>query len=1741
MAKRDKKNILVAFIFLICAQISAQNSIALISGIKTAEHTSADLNNQKTPTLLGNKSNLQILLFLNQAVSDENKIQFKNCGIELLAPVDSKHWIALFTPNSKPLESIIYQLVTGFYIVTPQDKFSFSIEALPQDSLSEVNFELEYFTSSHKNLLLKKLDKLKITSNPLYKDRLVFKTNSKLQLLELASYAEVSRVSIVFDRIAPLNYISLGQGNASLPKLKTGLDGTGVCIGIGDIGLFEQHIDFQHRVTHYDTNYYFGYTYHPTMVTGNMAGAGILNEYLEGFAPKSKIISAQYSNILYNGQLFYKQARMIAANHSYSLLPPPFVSNCNTYGLYNYDCRTMDNLVRQINYQSHVVASGNNTIACSGFPSGYANLAEGYQASKNGITVGIVGNTDVVTSSSRGPTRDKRIKPDMVARGINITSDFPTNTLATSSGSSYSTPNVTGSIALLVQRYRQLNAGKDPESALVKALMLNSAKDIGNAGPDFASGFGRLDIENAIKNTELGRYTSGSVAHNDSFSYTITVPSGASNLKIMLYWHDTTGSVISYKALLNDLDLKVIDPSSTVYLPYVLDTLVANVANTATTGKDRLNNAEQVGISSPAAGSYTIKVYGYDVALGPQKFHLVYTYSKPSVKLAWPTDGEVLFAGITQNIRIEEQGISTGTYTLEVSANGGGSWTALSTTVANGTVVYTGWTPTTAGDIYQLRITHNSLAYSDTVINLVVLGRPTLSSISSCGRQVNLGWTTVTGATDYEVLRLQGGFWTRAAITTGTTITIKAFANVGEQEWYVVRARLNGSPGKRNTASAIAISNATCGVATQMGAFELMYPLVGRKFTHSELKSNQTLQVRNRNFGNNAISTTINTGFSFNGSSGSTSYTQSLTINDTASTIFSSGINLSSTGTYNYKIWSSISDANAYNDTISGKIRHLANAPITLPYLLDFESAVDTVYEQQAFGLDGIEMVDFYSTNFRGRLKTHPGALMTKGNRALCMDKKNGTASYEQNYAYITLNLSSYSASKVSMGFDYRLVGETFHTGDSVWVRGADSLPWLPVYALKDAGAKSDFYTVKDVEIGTAMTTAGQTPSASFQIRIGQYDNKRMRSYIDSAGIIVDNLRLYETTTDVAITKILSPATQCGQGTDTVRITFKNNSNGSLTNFPFAYKLDNGAWIKDTFVGTVNANTSANFSFKTLLNINDNLAHTLTLVQLKTGDLNSFNDTLKLENFRFIKKITALPFLDNFETATPFYAEGVNSSWSLGTPAGNLIKYAASGNNAWTTGLGVDYNDMEQSYLYSPCFNLSSASTDLKISFHNAHNLETDYDAYWLEYSSDLVNWTKLGTSGSTYNWYNNISPTYLWDSVRSKWRVSGAEVPVSSIVNKQNVQFRFAFKSDAAVHYDGVNLDDFHLFDSSTGVYSGSTLTQTKTGTGNGWVHFQNGKNYFLSINDSLQALGNSIGGVHPFVGAMRQYNGQYTMNRSWWILPTNSISGNIKARIYYTEKEADDLLNIDPVIDKFKQFGVTKYHGPKEDSVFYNDTWDATAYKYFQPELKIVPFYNGQYLEFTSTGLSEFWINAGTMTQTVPLATHWLSVKGQKLERSNDIEWNIVSDCVERLFEVYGYPLSDPKQVMKLGSILSNCTQGNYHFYDTQFFKVPAVYFIKSLEFNGNNSTSESVFIDTKNAGLIRLFPNPNNGKFFITFPNNKLKYDIKLFNQQGQLVYQQINLTQKVVEIDLTNRLSKGVYILEVGSERVKVVVH
>nr|WP_271544017.1 S8 family serine peptidase [Pelobium sp.] len=237
--------------------------------------------------------------------------------------------------------------------------------------------------------------------------------------------------------------------------------------------------------------------------------------------------------------------------------------------------------------------------------------------------------------SSWGPTDDGRIKPDIVADGVSITSTSNSDTKAytTLSGTSMSSPNVSGSLVLLQEYYSQLNQGNFMRSATLKGLVIETADEAGSSiGPDYIFGWGLLNMERAAsiikQNGQTSLISERTLAQGETYNLQV-ITSGYGPLKVTICWTDpegtptTTGTLNSRTPkLVNDLDLRL-TKGSTTYFPYKLNP--DTPASAATLGDNIVDNVEQIYIPNSVPGQiYNVQVsHKGTLTKGPQAYSII--------------------------------------------------------------------------------------------------------------------------------------------------------------------------------------------------------------------------------------------------------------------------------------------------------------------------------------------------------------------------------------------------------------------------------------------------------------------------------------------------------------------------------------------------------------------------------------------------------------------------------------------------------------------------------------------------------------------------------------------------------------------------------------------------------------------------------------------------------------------------------------------------------------------------------------------------------------------------------------------------------------------------------------------------------------------------------------------------------------------------------------------------------------
>lgn len=251
--------------------------------------------------------------------------------------------------------------------------------------------------------------------------------------------------------------------------------------------------------------------------------------------------------------------------------------------------------------------------------------------SKNALTVGSSGTSgdsdpnSLSYFSCTGPTDDGRFGVDVLGHGVDVFapkssgSTEETCEISSRTGTSSATAAISGAAALVQEYFKNsafwaascnsdyafCSAGAtNPKAILLKTILIHSGQDVGNslAYPGNKQGFGRVQLDEVL--VYSGVTTSGldlfieeaTLSQNDVLNWTVVVTSNSIPLKATIAWVDPANIVSASKQLLNDVDLRIVDPSGTI---------TYGNGNSAT---DSHNNVEMARVASPTPGIYTVSM-----------------------------------------------------------------------------------------------------------------------------------------------------------------------------------------------------------------------------------------------------------------------------------------------------------------------------------------------------------------------------------------------------------------------------------------------------------------------------------------------------------------------------------------------------------------------------------------------------------------------------------------------------------------------------------------------------------------------------------------------------------------------------------------------------------------------------------------------------------------------------------------------------------------------------------------------------------------------------------------------------------------------------------------------------------------------------------------------------------------------------------------------------------------------------
>jgi Secretion system C-terminal sorting domain len=820
------------------------------------------------------------------------------------------------------------------------------------------------------------------------------------------------------------------------------------------------------------------------------------------------------------------------------------------------------------------------------------------------------------------------------------------------------------------------------------------------------------------------------------------------------------------------------------------------------------------------------------------------------------------------------------------------------------------------------------------------------------------------------------------------------------------------------------------------------------------------------------------------------------------------------------------------------------------------ETAVAASYERDTMVLNGLERYDFSRTTAYGRLRPFVNTgIAYSGTKAITLDASRLYLAGNTNYLTGTFNLINYNANTndIRLDFQYNNHGQLPNANNRVWIRGNDTQPWIEAYILDDNQNDPGIYKKStSIEVGDLLVANGQSFSTSFQVRWGQWGIIAATDKQNANGYSFDDVRVYEVANDIQMLSIDAPIkASCGLTNNTaIQVSVRNSANTAINNIPVKYRINSGSWINET-ISSIAANTTVQYNFTTTADLSALNTYTIqAFVDLNTDSFHD-NDTTTATVINS-PVIISFPYLQNFEAGNGYwYADGKNSSWQFGTPSSSKIKGAASGAKAWKTRLQGNYNDLELSYLYSPCFDITGM-TNPTLSLSLALDLEDCgsqlCDGAWVEYSADGITWNLLGVSGQGTNWYNK-SVDQLW-SIQDYTRWHVATIPLPTGLNR--LRIRFVMASDPAVNREGVAIDDIHIYDNTNGIYNGASMGSpvTQTVSGNNWIHFTSGGKLVASIQPNNENLGSTDVQAYINTGAVRYTSSQYYLDRNITIKPAANPADSVTLRFYFLDKESDTLITATGCSFCSKpssayELGVSKYSDPDknfENGVLGDD--QQGIWKFITPDNIVkVPFDKGYYAEFKVKEFSEFWLNNGGINRSTPLPVKLVDFTAQKQADNVRLKWEVGSETDVNKYEIELARRNEELQAghfVKIGEVssLGNTTASRiYSFIDAEADKFgPRYYRLKVLNLDGSFSYSPIRSVVFDEPYLWQMYPNPSSGQFSLVYQlNNNEEIRARVIDAKGSVIkeyHKTANGFLQKLNIDLASS-ANGVYLLQIDA--------
>lgn len=1259
----------------------------------TSEHKIYLKNRQFVPeksesgiVIVNNTSSIAHKVIQFKTIPNQEQIErLENAGIVLLQYIPDYAYLASIAKNTYLNKNSVSSLdILSVVTLSTSDKIEKSLSGTTYPEWCEnVNGHLDVVVTIFPDLSFDmEVSKLNHVGTIISESPSINSITLRIPIDQLQSLASSDNVLFIQPIASPEKAeLDRSTQNHKTTLLKAkGYDGRGVKIIVADTDYMFDHADFKGR---YDIRGTFSSSNHGTHVGGIVGGAGNIDPLAEGHATGAEIISRTSGAGTINSMPTEYSAgtRIQSASLGYT---------CNAG--YDNNAQKVDKQIVDYASLSHVFSAGNSgSDDCGQYPIGWGNITGGYKQGKNVIAVGnIYHYDDLRSSSSRGPAEDGRIKPDICATGSSVYSTIENNGYSVKSGTSMACPAVAGSLAQLYQAFKANNNGTEPKSGLIKSILLNTADDLENEGPDFKTGWGKINNLKALRLIEDNRFITASASNGTNNSHNIPVPSNVDKLKVMVYWTDPEGSTSASKFLVNDLDI-TLQNGGTTHLPWQLavSETDVNVLNApATKGSDHTNNMEQVVVNTPTAGTYTLNVNGFIVPQGPQEYFVTYEYIYNTIEVTYPNGNEGLVPGESEYIRWDASG-TTGSFLIEYSTNNGTTWSTISSSVAGSSRYYTWTVPSSSSDKVKVRVSRLGLS-DESDNNFAIIDIPTNIAIDwVCDDGFLASWSPVSGATEYVVYKLGAEYMDVVGTTNSTSLAIPT--SLGATEYYSVAAKIGNIIGRRATAEIKSGGAVGCPNGKDISVSNIPIPNAGLCLS---LGDQLTISADVRNGGSEDVSV-YSVSYQINGGAIITeNVTTTLIAGNSTTHTFNTPYTTTLTGinTLNISV-STTGDIISSNDNASIDFNVGGNSS-SLPLVESFDNestcATSSDCETTVCPLTTwVNLTNAVNDDIDWRVNSGTTVSTATGPS---QDHTTGTG----NYIYLEAS-SCFGSEAILESPCVSNVGEL-----SFWYHmyGGD-MGTLHVDVISGSGTTADVAIISGDQ-----GNAWKNEIVNLSAFIGQTIKIRFRGVTGTSfesDISIDDIELRGVTLgkDAAITAVISPVSSiCTKVGEQLPITaiIENKGTEIISNYSVSYQINGGTPIVETINTALTLGETKTYTFNTLYTSISSGIKDILVTVIVNNDVSSSNDSysspLYVEN-----SFANLPLTENFDNestcATTTNCEATScplTTWNnLTNGTDDAIDWRVnSGTTASTvTGPSGDHTTGSANYIYleaSTCY-----------------------------------------------------------------------------------------------------------------------------------------------------------------------------------------------------------------------------------------------------------------------------------------------------------------------------------------------------------------------------------------------------------------------------------------------------------------------